>query len=109
MKKTLIVTCLALACTPMGVAERHTVEFAVEGQETLTITFDSETMMLTVGDVTVPFTVDEAKGEVCSEGPDGSEICTSFGSDLRSAEIGASTDFTATNGRAGTATLIAVE
>ena len=109
MKKALIITGLALACAPLASAEKHTIEYAVEGRDTVTVTYDSDTMTLSVGDVTVPFTVNEEKGEVCSEGPDGTPVCASFESDLRGADIGTSVNFTATNGDAGTATLVAVE
>ncbi|MEL6324394.1 MAG: hypothetical protein AAFQ84_09230, partial [Pseudomonadota bacterium] len=78
-----------------------------DGGETQVWSFNSDTGMATTGDITVPFTYDEASRTICGEMEDG-KICATF-EEAAEQVVGATSAYTTSDGNSGTATITAME
>lgn len=107
MKKiTALVAVAAFAAAP-AFAGSFTIEFAAEGAEPVVAVMDQDAGTATVGDKTAPYTFDAATNTLCIESEEG--ICATFEGDPQDPVVGYSSSFTATNGDAGVATIVAVD
>ena len=70
MKKVLTTIVAAGFIAAPAFAAKVTVSFASDDGTTQEWTFDDSTNMATVGDVSMPFTFDEAAGVLCAEIPE---------------------------------------
>ena len=101
----------ALLATTLFVAPAFaasvTISFANDDGNTQVWTFDQDTGMATFGDISVPYTWDEAASTICATLPDQGEVCVIFeSSDPPS--LGARSAYTLSSGGGGTATVTAM-
>ncbi len=102
----LLIACAAFAAGAAG-AQTYTIEFAQDGGETQTWTFDGATSTATNdAGVSTPYTYDEAAKEICADVPEQGELCVTFAETGQ--DVGGTTTYTVSTGATGTATLVAV-
>ena len=100
-----IAASLAVMSAP-AYAAKFTVEFASEAGA-ISYTFDDEAGTFTASDGTSgTYTFDEATNKLCGTSEAG-EVCATF-DDVKQ-EVGFSTNYTASNGSSGTATVKSIE
>ncbi|MEM9726609.1 MAG: hypothetical protein AAF909_14265 [Pseudomonadota bacterium] len=109
MQKTLIAAALAAAFAFPAAAAVTTVEFTPSEGEKQTWKFNDQT-----GKATGPtgkeydYTFDEEARKLCATLDEG-ELCATFTGEEQEAAVGATAEYTASNGATGSATILAIE
>ena len=83
-----------------------TVSFASDDGPTQEWTFDQDTGMATMGEISAPYTWDEDARKLCVDIPEQGEVCGVFDSVAQA--VGESSSYTLTDGTTGTATVTAM-
>ncbi len=107
MKKIITAMIAAGFIAAPALAASVTVSFASDDGTTQEWTFDQETSMATMGDLSVPYTFDQEAGVLCADIPDQGEVCATF--DGVAQAVGDSAGYTLSTGGSGTATITAME
>lgn len=84
-------------------AEIYTIEFTPDEGEVIVATYDNDAMTVTVGDNTMPYVLKNERSLCVTL--EGEEQCATF--ETPTTEVGSTSRYTATNGSAGVAKLIA--
>lgn len=107
MKKFITAMIAAGFIAAPALAASVTVSFASDDGTTQEWTFDQDSSMATMGDISAPYTFDEEAGVLCADIPDQGEVCATFEGVAQA--VGESARYTLSTGGAGTATITAME
>jgi hypothetical protein len=108
MKKFALLAATAALISSPAFAMKMTVEFAVDGGETVVAVLDNAAKTSTVDGNAMPTTWDAATKTLCTETPDG-EMCAVMENISETPAVGDTTTFTGSDGKTGTATILALE
>ncbi len=108
MKKLIGASMAALFVAAPALAAANVIKFEPSDGEAVTMTFNEDGTVNADNGATGTYTWDEETRTICGtfEGAEG-ETCATF--EAVSDEVGFSTNYTATNGNSGTATLVEVK
>lgn len=106
MKKFLTAAIAAGFIAAPAFAASITLSFASDDGTTQEWTFDQETSLATMGDLSAPYTWDEEAKKLCAEIPDQGEVCATF--DSVGQAVGETSGYTLSSGGSGTATITAM-
>lgn len=106
MKKFLTAAIAAGFIAAPAFAASITLSFASDDGTTQEWTFDQETSLATMGDLSAPYTWDEEAKKLCAEIPDQGEVCATFDSVAQA--VGETSGYTLSSGGSGTATITAM-
>lgn len=107
MKKFVTAAIAAGLFAAPAFAASITISFASDDGPTQEWTFDQDTSMATMGDLSAPYTWDEEAKKLCVDIPEQGEVCGVFDSVAQA--VGETAGYTLTDGTTGTATITAME
>lgn len=110
MKKLITATLAAATLGAPAFAATITISFANDNGETVTMSFDDETMTATVDGVdgSFDYTFDEATRTICGNYTGEGESCATFAEVNETPAIGDTSAYTTNDGGSGTATITAL-
>lgn len=105
MKNIILMAGFAISVALPASASTFSVKYTPESGDAITVHYDDETMTMSWGDNSSPYTFDVDAAKVCGELPDGKEICVTF--ETVGNTVGHVTAYETSDGVKGTAEVIA--